>query len=58
MIRIVNTSQKDQTKDLNTTKLGGDSKPFGVNTNRFVGDENGVPGAGSYKLPDSCTVKQ
>ena len=49
---------KDQTKDLNTSKAGGELKPFGVNTNRFGSDENGVPGAGTYRLPDSCTVKQ
>ena len=36
----------------------GEKKPFGVNSQRFQGDEDGVPGAGTYKLPDSCNVKQ
>ena len=42
----------------NQLKIGGDRKPFGVNTIRFGKDDNGVPGAGTYKLPDSCKVKQ
>jgi hypothetical protein len=43
---------------INAMKNGGDRKPFGVNTIRFGKDDNGVPGAGTYKLPDSCRVKQ
>jgi len=31
--------------------------PFGVNTGRFITTDHGVPGAGTYKLPDSCNVK-
>ena len=34
------------------------NKPFGVNRHRFDKDDNGIPGAGTYKLPDSCQVKQ
>jgi hypothetical protein len=44
----------DLGKSLYTMKEGGDRKPFGVNTMRFGKDDNGVPGAGTYKLPDSC----
>ena len=29
-----------------------------MNRYRFDGDENGVPGAGQYKMPDSCQVKE
>ena len=30
---------------------------FGTNIVRFGNDDNGVPGAGTYKLPDSVVVK-
>ena len=43
---------------MNTGQVGGDKKPFGVNTTRFGNDDNGVPGAGTYKLPDSCRVRE
>lgn len=46
----------DLSKSLYNMKDGGDRKPFGVNTIRFGKDDNGVPGAGTYKLPDSCRV--
>jgi hypothetical protein len=37
----------------------GDKKPFGVNVKRFAEkDDNGVPGAGTYKLPDSCNLRE
>lgn len=36
---------------------GGEKKPFGYNRKRFDPDDNGVPGAGTYKLADSCVVK-
>lgn len=51
---------QDYLADLSKTQMreGGDKKPFGVNTLRFVTIDNGVPGAGMYKLPDSCQVKQ
>jgi hypothetical protein len=48
----------DLSKSLYNMKDGGDRKPFGVNTIRFGKDDNGVPGAGTYKLPDSCQVRQ
>ena len=35
----------------------GEKRPFGVNGGRFESDETCVPGAGTYKLPDSCQVK-
>ena len=38
-------------------KLEGDKRPFGVNTGRWDSDETAVPGAGTYKLPDSCQIK-
>jgi len=38
-------------------KEEGEKRPFGVNAGRFSGDETAVPGAGTYKLPDSCQVK-
>ena len=44
----------DITKDFGSARKGGEKRPFGVNTNRFGSDENGVPGAGTYKMPDSC----
>ena len=47
----------DVTRDIGKNVKGGDKKPFGVNTTRFGSDETGVPGAGTYKLPDSCRVK-
>jgi len=34
--------------------VSGERRPFGVNTQRWGKDENGVPGAGTYKMPDSC----
>jgi hypothetical protein len=37
--------------------LEGDKRPFGVNRHRWDNDETPVPGAGTYKLPDSCQVK-
>jgi len=48
----------DVTNNLNSYRLSGEKRPFGVNTGRFLTVDNGVPGAGTYKLPDSCTVKQ
>lgn len=48
----------DITRDIGKNLAGGDKRPFNVNTNRFGSDENGIPGAGTYKLPDSCQVKQ
>lgn len=48
----------DQTKDLNTSRMGGETKPFGVNTMRFKTIDHQVPGAGTYKLPDSCKVRE
>jgi hypothetical protein len=50
---------QDYIPDLGKTeaKEPGDKKPFGVNTKRFKQTENGVPGAGTYKMPDSCVVK-
>ena len=37
----------------------GDKKPFGVNVKRFAEkDDNGVPGPGIYKLPDSCNLRE
>lgn len=48
----------DVTKDIGSGRKGGEKRPFGVNTNRFGSDENGIPGAGTYKLPDSCQVRQ
>ena len=39
-----------------TTRQAGDKMPFGVNTLRFTVPDFGVPGAGTYKLPDSCVV--
>ena len=47
----------DLSKDLVAMKNGGDANPFGVNSLRFKTIDNGVPGAGQYKLPDSCQVK-
>jgi hypothetical protein len=38
-------------------KVEGEKRPFGVNTQRWDGDETIAPGAGTYKLPDSCQVK-
>jgi len=38
-------------------KEEGEKRPFGVNAGRFGSDETPVPGAGTYKLPDSCQVK-
>lgn len=35
----------------------GASRPFGTNIQRFKRDDNGVPGAGTYSLPDSVVVK-
>ena len=29
-----------------------------MNRYRFDGDENGVPGAGQYKMPDSCQLRE
>ena len=48
----------DVTNQLNTYRLSGEKRPFGVNTGRFLTTDNGVPGAGTYQLPDSCKVKQ
>ena len=50
---------QDYIADLGKTviKESGDKKPFGANTIRFATIDNGVPGAGTYKLPDSCQVK-
>ena len=50
----------DITKDFDQNREAGDKKPFGVNVKRFEGKglDNGVPGAGTYKLPDSCAVKE
>lgn len=39
---------------MTTKKDEGDKRPFGVNSIRFESDETFVPGAGTYKLPDSC----
>ena len=39
-------------------KADGERKPFGVNRHRFDGDDNGVPGAGNYVLPGSCSIKE
>ena len=46
----------DITKDIDMNKDSGEKKPFGVNVKRFDTkvSENGVPGAGTYKLPNSC----
>lgn len=38
-------------------KQSGANRPFNVNHNRFTNDDNGVPGAGTYSLPDTCKVK-
>jgi hypothetical protein len=46
----------DQTKQP-VHKETGDKRPFGVTSSRFKTIDHGVPGAGSYKLPDSCSVK-
>jgi len=35
----------------------GKRRPFGINTKRFGGDDNGVPGAGKYDQPDSLMVR-
>ena len=49
----------DTTKDLDSKKQGGEKKPFGVNVKRFKQErDNGVPGAGTYTLPDSCQIKE
>ena len=50
---------QDYIPDLGMTAMrhGGDKMPFGVNTLRFTVPDFGVPGAGTYKLPDSCVVK-
>jgi hypothetical protein len=45
------------TSNIGQNLEGGDKKPFGYNRKRFDPDDNGVPGAGTYKLPDSCVVK-
>jgi len=34
----------------------GANRPFNVNNNRFRKDDNGVPGAGTYALPDTVKV--
>lgn len=49
---------QDYIQDLSKTsmKKGGDKMPFGVNALRFQTIDYGVPGAGQYKLPDSCQV--
>ena len=38
-------------------KEEGDKRPFGVNRIRFDKDDTFVPGACTYKLPDSCKIK-
>ena len=38
-------------------KFAGDKRPFLTNAGRFKTIDNGVPGAGTYKLPESCKVK-
>jgi hypothetical protein len=50
----------DITKDFDQNKVGGEKNPFGVNVKRFNDKQldNGVPGAGTYKLLDSCEVKE
>ena len=58
-----NPSCLDYIKDQARSNFGneredGERRPFGVNRHRFGGDDNGVPGAGTYKLPDSCQVKE
>ena len=47
----------DMTRDIGKNIQGGERKPFGINTTRFGSDETFVPGAGTYKLPGSCKVK-
>lgn len=50
--------QPDFSKTSYNKKEEGTNKPFGVNEGRFRSIDHGVPGVGSYKLPDSCQVKQ
>ena len=48
----------DQSKSKHEGKNeGGNNRPFGTNIQRFTTVDNGVPGAGTYKLPDSVVVK-
>lgn len=50
---------KDQTKsNFGSGVHDGERRPFGVNRHRFDPDDNGVPGAGTYKMPDSCQIKE
>jgi hypothetical protein len=44
----------DVTQTFNGKKDSGLSKPFGVNEGRFRSIDHGIPGAGTYKLDDSC----
>lgn len=50
--------QPDVEKTINSTKYGGDKRPFNNNEKRFQTIDHGVPGAGQYKLPDSCNVQE
>jgi len=57
---LENPGPMDYIPDVSSTKIekeGGERKPFGVNKIRFEKHGNGVPGAGTYKLPDSCQVR-
>lgn len=49
--------QPDLNSTLDAQKFTGEKRPFGVNTSRFASVDLGIPGAGTYNLPDSCKIK-
>lgn len=48
-------SYKTEVKDV--PKKSGNHHPFSFNEKRFLGEENDVPGAGTYNFPDTVKVK-
>jgi hypothetical protein len=48
----------DVSLSISRPKKSGEDKPFGVNTMRFKCIDYQVPGAGTYKLPESCKIRE